>query len=33
MKLPVVEYDEELDTYEWSADDACQELLDQPGKD
>ena len=29
VNLPIVEYDEELDTDEWSADNACQELLDQ----
>lgn len=29
----VVEFDEEIETNEGTADEACQELLDQPGKD
>lgn len=32
VKLPVVKFDEEMETNEWTADDACQELLDQQGK-
>ena len=33
VKLPVVEFDKEIGTNEWTADDACQELLDQQEKD
>ncbi len=33
IKLPVVEFDEEIETNEWTVDDACQEVLDQQEKD
>ncbi len=32
VKLPIVEFDNDSETNEWTADDACQELLDQQGK-
>ena len=32
VNLPVIEFDEEIKTNEWTSDDACQELLDQQGK-
>lgn len=32
VKLSVVEFDEGVETDDWIADKACQELLDQQGK-
>ncbi len=32
VKLPVVEFDEEIETNKWTANHVCQKLLDQHGK-